>query len=389
MNKGIFSYATGLVLISLQVSAGLSTDPDHSHKEQHAPVEASHVTQPHAQSVMLSEAQQAKINLKLMAVQPVYERIPLYAPGELKANSFTSYVVTPRIDSVIERRHAVLGQMVKQGDMLVTLFSQDMAQAQADYLIAASEWQRVARLTDSSVSVNQQVVAKAQFKAAQGKLLAMGMSLSDIGRLQETEAQSLGIYTLSAQRSGIVLADNFEQGQRFEPGEAIMQLADESTLWVEVRLAATQQDPINTHTRVEIEHNLRRYPAEVIQQGHTLDPLTRTRVVRLQVDNPDDTLHAGMFVSAYFMFNTTSPVIAVPESALVRDTEGKWQVFVEHDTGEFVAIPVIRGKLIGDRVTIESASPSQVIEAGTRVVIQGAFFVASELAKSGFDPHNH
>ncbi|AZZ98657.1 efflux RND transporter periplasmic adaptor subunit [Pseudoalteromonas sp. R3] len=389
MNKRIFSYAAGLLLISLRVNAGLSADPDHNHAEQHRPAGTADAAQPHAQSVMLNQAQQTKINLKLETIQPAYEHIPLYAPGELKANSYTSYVVTPRIDSVIERRHAVLGQIVEPGDKLVTLFSQDMAQAQADYLIAASEWQRVARLTSASLSESQQVVAKAQFKATQGKLLAMGMSLSDISRLQETEAHSLGIYTLSAQRSGIVLADNFEQGQRFEPGEAIMQLADESTLWVEVRLAATQQDPINTHTRVEIEHNLRRYPAKVIQQGHTLDPLTRTRIVRLQVDNPDDTLHAGMFVSAFFMFNTASPVITVPESALVRDTAGKWQVFVEHEAGEFVATPVVRGELIEGRVIIEPALPSQAIEAGTRVVIEGAFFVASELAKSGFDPHNH
>ena len=29
------------------------------------------------------------------------------------------------------------------------------------------------------------------------------------------------------------------------------------------------------------------------------------------------------------------------------------------------------------------------IEAGLEVVTQGAFFIASQLAKGGFDPHNH
>ncbi|MCF2910050.1 efflux RND transporter periplasmic adaptor subunit [Pseudoalteromonas sp. DL2-H2.2] len=387
MNKRIFSCAAGLLLISLRVNAGLSADQDHNHTEQHRPAGAAYAAQSHAQSVLLNQAQQAKINLKLETIQPTYERMPLYAPGELKANSYTSYVVTPRIDSVIERRHAVLGQIVEPGDKLVTLFSQDMAQAQADYLIAASQWQRFAKLTDTSLSENQQVEAKARFKATQGKLFAMGMSPSDVSQLQET--QSLGIYTLTAKRGGIVLADNFAQGQRFEPGEAIMKLADESSLWVEVRLAATQQSPIDTSTPVEIEYNLRRYPAKVIQQGHTLDPLTRTRVVRLEVDNPDDTLHAGMFVSAHFMFNTAKAVIAVPESALVRGADGQWQIFVEHEAGEFIATPVLRNKQIGDRVIIEPVSSSQMIESGARVVIEGAFFVASELAKSGFDPHNH
>jgi len=29
------------------------------------------------------------------------------------------------------------------------------------------------------------------------------------------------------------------------------------------------------------------------------------------------------------------------------------------------------------------------IEAGSRIVTEGAFFVASQIAKGGFDPHNH
>ncbi|MCG7563419.1 efflux RND transporter periplasmic adaptor subunit [Pseudoalteromonas sp. McH1-42] len=388
MNKRILSYAAGLLLISLKASAISSTEPGHNHDS-----DVSFQTElPHQQSVLLSQAQQSQINLKLMTLQAQYAQTPVYAPGELKANRYTSYMVTPRVDSVVERRHASLGQVVRPGDKLVTLFSQDMAQAQADYMIAASEWKRVERLSDASLSENQKLVARAKYKAALGTLLAMGMSHSAVNRLEAGQTQSLGTYTLSAQREGIVLEDGFVQGQRFGSGEAIMKLGDESTLWVEVRLAATQQRLINTDTPVEIEHNQRRYPAKVLRQGHTLDPLTRTRVVRLEVDNRGDTLHAGMFVSAYFLFSTAQPVIAVPESALVRDADGGWQVFVEDEQGEYVATPVKRVAPTKDGVIIEPVplqEGTKAIQSGTRVVAQGAFFIASEMAKSGFDPHNH
>jgi len=41
------------------------------------------------------------------------------------------------------------------------------------------------------------------------------------------------------------------------------------------------------------------------------------------------------------------------------------------------------GQPLGDHRQIIGITPN------TRVVTKGAFFVASEIAKGGFDPHNH
>ena len=38
------------------------------------------------------------------------------------------------------------------------------------------------------------------------------------------------------------------------------------------------------------------YQAEVIQQGHTIDAKTRTRIIRLKVTNTDHQLHPGVNV---------------------------------------------------------------------------------------------
>ena len=76
--------------------------------------------------------------------------------------------------------------------------------------------------------------------------------------------------------------------------------------------------------------------------------------------------------------------MALPETAVVRSPDGDWQVFVAGDEpGAFMpkAVRVIRST--GGLAVIEGLSP------GTEVVTHGAFFLASELAKGGFDPHNH
>mgnify|MGYP000595588128 CR=1 FL=1 len=139
--------------------------------------------------------------------------------------------------------------------------------------------------------------------------------------------------------------------------------------------------PAGTLAKVEFAGQV--YDARVIQEAHTIDPDTRTRIVRLSVENRDDSLHSGMFVKVSFQFDTSTEVIAVPETALMRGGDGDWIVFVEDHPGEFKALEVELGQSLGNYRQITG------IAANTRVVTEGAFFVAAEMAKGGFDPHNH
>ena len=69
---------------------------------------------------------------------------------------------------------------------------------------------------------------------------------------------------------------------------------------------------------------------------------------------------------------------------MVRGPDGDWQVFVAGDEpGAFAPKKVRLVRSTGGLAVIEGLVP------GTEVVVNGAFFLASELAKGGFDPHNH
>jgi len=117
---------------------------------------------------------------------------------------------------------------------------------------------------------------------------------------------------------------------------------------------------------------------------HTLDETTRTSAIRIEVDNKDDQLHAGMFVSTLIATNNKSKALQLPEAAVLRSSDGDWQIFVEQDeAGEFKAVEVEVIQFIDGIAIIDG------IKSGTRVVTQGAFFVQSEMAKSGFEIHDH
>jgi RND family efflux transporter MFP subunit len=291
----------------------------------------------HVESTLIFTTKQMQLaNISVVEVKPRYMDKRLYAPAEVQVNGYTSYVVSPRVESVIVKRHAILGEHVTLGQPLVTLFSETVAEAQASYRITYADWQRAKSVDRSIISDSQLLTAETDYIAAFGRLKAYGLSKKAIAIIADDHSSSLGEYTLKAERAGVVLSDDFQQGQRVSAGDSIMVLADESELWVEARLAANDQSLLLKGTKAEVvlasrgKNNVS-YQAEVIQQAHTIDPTTRTRVVRLKVKNSNHQLHPGLFVDVYFSLKTSEPILAVPETALIRSADGDWQVYVQQD----------------------------------------------------------
>jgi RND family efflux transporter MFP subunit len=337
----------------------------------------------HENGITFSPEKMALANIKISTLTAKIFTKSVYAPGEIKANGYTSYIVSPRTESVVISRHAILGEHVTKGQALVTLFSESMAEAQAQYRVAYSEWQRTKKLVRGTVSESRLLASETDYISAYGRLTAFGLTKMAIQNIVKNNSSNLGEYTLVAQRSGVVLSDDFSQGQRLPAGEKVMVLADEKDLWIEARVSPNKKLSLPNGTIAKIEFSGQIHDAKVIQEAHTIDPTTRTRIVRLSVENTDDTLHSGMFVNVHFQFDTETPVIAVPETALMRGSDGDWTLFVEDHPGEFKAVEVELGQPLGDYREIIGIAPK------TRVVTTGAFFVASEIAKGGFDPHNH
>lgn len=334
-------------------------------------------------SALLDSTQMALADIKVSTLTPKIVDFTLYAPGEILSNGYSSYRVSPRVASVVTRRHVELGDRVKKGQVLVTLFSESVAQAQANYRTAFPEWNRVKELGRKTVGEQRYIEAKASFESATAVLISYGLSDSDLKTLTSQQSIALGEYGLRAEIDGAVLSDSFEQGQRIDAGEPLISLADESELWVEAHLPANVNLQLGAGSPAQIKVGDFTVEATVTQEAHTIDQVTRTRTVRLLLRNPEHRLHPGQFAEVYFRFLTKKPVMAVSESALMRGQDGDWMVFVEDHPGEFLPVEVELGRMLGEVREIIGVKP------GSRVVTEGAFFVASQIAKSGFDPHNH
>lgn len=362
-----------------QDAATEHADDDHGDHEEHG-----HVQEAPAE-VRLTPEQAQTLGLVTALLEPRRLGESLRAPGEVRLNSYATARVTPRIEAQVTGRHARLGDRVEVGQPLVTLSSVEMAVAQGDLVVAEREWQRLTKLGDRFVSDSNYLEASVARQKARSRAFAFGMTPTQIdGLLQSAFETADGTFDLLAPRAGTLVRDAFVLGELVEPGRVLFEITDESVRWVEARMPPEEVALVSVGDPARVGYRDAWLEGRVTQIHHLLDETTRTQAVRIEVPDPGHQLHPGVFVDASIMVGEGDPVLAVPEPAVLRGPDGDWLVFVAGDEeGAYVPAEVDVLRTSGGLAVIEGLPP------GTRVVTRGAFFLQSELAKGGFDPHNH
>ena len=335
-------------------------------------------------AVDISVDQQRMAGIVVESLQARSLAAEISAPGEVKLNAYLTRKVSPRITAQIMQRHVRLGEQVTTGQPMVTLSSVEMAEAQGALQVAELEWRRVESLGKSTVSERRYTEARVAQQQARSRVSAYGMTAGQIAALfAGNENSADGTFQLLAPQAGTIIRDEFIEGEYVEPGRELFEISDESQIWVEANLTPEEALGVKTDSRARVRVGDTWFEGRVIQAHHVLDETTRTLAVRIEVANPDEQLHPGLFVDTRIVGSDLVDVFAVPEDAVLRSADGDWAVFIEEAPGKFESLEVEVIRTLNGLAVIEGVS------SGTRVVTQGAFFVQSEIAKSGFDIYNH
>lgn len=299
------------------------------------------------------------------------------APGEVRMNAYRSAQVTPRISAQIVARHTRLGDRVTEGQRLVTLSSVEMAKAQGELLEADREWQRVRKLGREVIAAKRYLAAEVERQRAKATVAAYGMTDKQIAALLGGDAaRASGTFDLLSPQDGTIVSDKFILGELAEPGRLLLEISDESVLWVETQLSPQDAAKVTVGTPVRIGANDTDWVnGKVIQLHHRLDETTRTQSLRIEVDNREDRLHPGQFVQVSVPTTGAEQVLAVPKEAIVL-MQGKPTVFkVEGDV--LRPQPVDTGITRGGYTEIKGGLSKE-----QEVVVQGVFLLKSLLLKS-------
>lgn len=359
-----------------------STEPDHAEEgEEHAENEGESEA---AAPVKMDEAALKAAGIRLQTLQPSLLSEELRAPGEVVDSAYGTTLITPRVEALVVRRHARLGDEVRAGAPLATLASVDVSDAQADLRIAEQEWRRVSALGREAVAGRRINEAKIAVDRARAKAQAYGLPGTSSGGVN-------GQFTLTAPHAGRITEDDFIVGERIEPGKALFRLVDESVVWVDAKLPSGTVSRIEAGSPAIVVANGERMPGTVLRSAHRTSEATRSASVRIEVPNKSDRLHGGDFVDVYFdaasganTDNKAATQLAVPTNAVVQ-LEGETVVFRRNAAGALEPVSVRAGEVIGDRTVIREG-----LKAGDTVVVAGAFAVKSQMLKAQLgEGHGH
>ncbi|WP_426688901.1 efflux RND transporter periplasmic adaptor subunit [Rhodanobacter ginsengiterrae] len=301
----------------------------------------------------------------------------LKAPGEVKADAYSTVLVSPRVASQVLARQARLGDVVKAGQPLVELSAVQVAEAQGALIVAEQDWQRIASLGPQAVSARRYNEAKVQRDQARAKLRAYGLSDAQIGGLlRKGSAGADGSFELLAPAAGRVTTDEFLVGERVEPGRTLFTLVKEDSVWVVAQMAPADAERVKPDADVRVLVRDIDMPGKVVQRSHQTDERTRTVPVRIEVDNRKDLLHPGELVEARIAVGSALQKLAVPAEAMVL-LQNQPTVFLAKGNGTFEPAPVMVGDTRDGWTVI-----TQGLKAGDSYVRKGAFVLKARLLRA-------
>ena len=284
--------------------------------------------------------------------------------GTIDYNETALADVTTKFKGWVEKLNVdATGQLVHRGEPLFEVYSPELYNAQAEYLLAAN-----------STATNDSGAAMLRETAA-NKLKFYDISDAQIAELEKTR-QPRKTLQFFAPIDGFVTEKMVVQGQMVEAGIKLYRLADLGIVWIYAQIY--EQDLAYIQLGQEAIVKIaslpdREFRGRVTFIYPTLDEKTRTAKVRLEFENPGYFLKPGMFVSAQISAELADSAVLVPDSAVLRSGQ-KNTVFVALNHGKFDARTVVLGPE-GEDGLFQVLSG---LKEGDRVVASGQFMLDSE-----------
>lgn len=282
---------------------------------------------------------------------------------------------------------AMLGQQVKVGDTLAVLNSTELGAAQLAYMKARAQ----AQLNERNVERAQQLfaadvigsaelqrreselsISRAEMRAAADQLRVLGVSSKSLEKLTSTGAIN-SVSPVVATMAGTVVERLVAQGQVVQPSEVMFTVADLSRVWVEAEVPEQQAAAVRPGQTIQVEIPAlgQQLTAKLIFIADTVNPMTRTIMVRSELDNSDRSLKPAMLATVLIQGRPTARLV-VPDTAIVRENN-KDYLFVEVGPQQFKLTEVALGPAIGTMRPVLGG-----VAEGTKVVTEGAFHLNNE-----------
>ncbi|WP_151868858.1 efflux RND transporter periplasmic adaptor subunit [Acinetobacter soli] len=314
-------------------------------------------------------------------------------PAKLVINTDAQAHVGASFMAQVEQVNVSLGQSVKKGQVLATLFVPELIDQQANLSLArealnlaAQDYQREKQLMNQGVSARQDYQrAYNAYRQAQIQVQAATQRLSAYG----ASAGSQGRYAVRAPLSGTISSKDIVVGEQVATGKPLFVIDQLDQLWLEFILpnsSTVAMQPgqkikfVSLQTQHEFEAQIQSLTAQADQDTGRLQ-------VRGKVLTAAKELRPNLMVNVLLETPHAAPVLRVDKRA-VQQREGQSVVFVVFQDKKglrFEPKPVQTGRYSSDGAWVEIVSG---LTQQQQYVREGSFVLKSELEK-GEAEHGH
>jgi membrane fusion protein (multidrug efflux system) len=331
-------------------------------------------------------AAMAEPTVAVMRPQAAPEMQEILLPGDIEA--FQQTPIYARASGYLKQWTVDIGAHVNAGQLLAEIDAPevddqlrqaraDQKQADADQRLAdvtAQRWKDL--LASNSVSRQETDMKASDAQAKQALLEAANSNVARLEKLQSYEK----IY---APFGGTIIARNVDTGALIDAGSAggpareLFDLAQTGTLrvYVDVPQDYSQQAaaPGAQAYLTLSQFPDRKFPGQIARNAGSINPVTRTLRLEVDVPNADGALLPGSYAQVHLQLHAAQPQYALPVNTLLFRPEGV-QVATVDKNGAVALKTITIGRDFGSRVEIASglAGNENVILNPTDAIAQGA-----------------
>ncbi|EGR0058404.1 efflux RND transporter periplasmic adaptor subunit [Vibrio vulnificus] len=253
-----------------------------------------------------------------------------------------------------------VGEQVKKGEVLFTLYSPELVKAQEELLNA----KRTGR--DGLV------------KGATERLLSLGVDREQINQVIRRGKASQTI-EIKALANGVIASLNIREGGYLSPAQAVISAGPLNEVWVDAEVFERQAHWLTNGSQASMTLDAlpgKAWQGEVDYVYPILDPKTRTLRMRLKFANPNGELKPNMFANITLQPVSDSEVLTVPKSSVIR-SGGMTRVVLAEGEGKYRSARIETGREADDKVEVLLG-----LNQGDRIVTSAHFMLDSESSQS-------
>jgi RND family efflux transporter MFP subunit len=301
-------------------------------------------------------------------------------PGNVTA--YTDSPIYARTSGYLTRWYFDIGARVKKGALLAEIatpeLDQQLRQAEADLATAQATANnahiQAGRYTDlvKTEAVSQQDTDTFVNQAA-STAAAVRSAQANVQRLREL----VSFEKVYAPFDGVLTARNVDTGQLIDQGAA-RELFHMQALQV-VRVYTNVPQPYTPAAKIGSKFNItfpefpgKAFQGTLVRTSQAIDPVSRTLLVELDIDNRDAELLPGALAQVHFKTPVVNPTFIIPVSALIFRSQGlQVATVVDDNTAHLVPITIGQDDGATAQVVTGLTASDRVIQDPPDSIIEG------------------